>query len=93
MSGGSKFVDALAEQLARRTLSLNNDWMLGQLADRIVEFAHAPPPGGPVQMSVDPSALHVVDDSTMIHDMLRRGYAVMKIPERGRLEIDTTQRS
>ncbi len=43
-------------------------------------------PAMPQPVPVDPKTLHTVPDFDMIHDMLRRGYAVMKIPADGKLK-------
>ncbi len=88
MSGGGTFMDALAMELSNRGMpAQQGSWMLGQLAQSIISFSSPPSPTFPPPpiTNVDPSALHLVPDHVMIHAMLERGFAVMKIPEGGAL--------
>jgi hypothetical protein len=61
------------------------DWLqfMSQTSPQATVLGAPPAPIQPALM-VDQSTIHLVDNTTMIHDMLRRGYAVMKLPESGK---------
>lgn len=73
------FIDEFATKLEIR--GMNNSWQIDRLAQKLVDMVHAPDQATPVAW--DGMDMSPIPDSHMIHEMLRRGFAVMRIKENG----------
>lgn len=78
------FVEQLFSKLQNQ--GRGDDWSAGQLANAIVRVMAGPLPPAPPPMDAVYN-IDKVDNTTMIHEMLRRGYAVMKVPEGGKPDL------
>jgi len=78
-----QFIDQVYQELQNRGYA--NQWNAGLFADALIRAANTYPPPMPTPPAVpiDESSLHTLSDNTMIHEMLRRGFAVMPMPKDG----------
>lgn len=77
------FTDQIMQKLQMRGLA--NDWNVDQLAEALTRVM-IPPPTPLVLPEIASNALDKVPNDRMIFEMLKRGFAVMKVPESGRPE-------
>ena len=81
------FIERVCQDLQNR--GYLNDWNASNLATAIVHIMNNPtppqPPPWPVPIQeIEPGALDKVPNDRMIFEMLKRGFAVMKVPESGK---------
>lgn len=87
MSGALTFLDQVFCRLQSRGYS--TDWNINQLTDALVRAMQGPSSPtvlSSVAVEVTDLTTISVPDHIMIHEMLKRGYAVMKLPENGKLD-------
>lgn len=82
-----QFVDTMFQKLEQR--GFTNDWNAEQLVSAIIHimngglFPPNPPPLSAVAVAVTKDTIINIPDDVMIFEMVKRGFAVMKLPEAG----------
>lgn len=78
------FLDRIVEEMVVRGAA--NSWDTSLLASRIIEYLRTPvyPSQQVTPVVIDENSLDLVSNNQLILEMLKRGFAVMRVPENGK---------
>lgn len=79
MYSTEQFVDYIVQELSNR--GVNGQWGAQQIAGAIQRVLQPPVPPLGVAMQVTEDTIISIPNHILIHEMLKRGFAVSKIPD------------
>lgn len=92
MSGLGSFLDRVF--LALQMRGYTSDWNAEQFADAVIRWSSGPavpPPMPSVAVEVTDVTTINIPDHILIHEMLKRGYAVMRTPTNTLTNVEIPQ--
>lgn len=93
--GISTFLELVWSKLVAQGWGVQADWKAQQVANKFEQIVSWVPPIPPAPVptiaEISEDAFRHVTNSRMIHEMLKRGYAVMRVPAQGSNVLDVVE--